>query len=129
MEDFIANFFNLEVMRISWGTLLRGLLQTLLLALLVIPLGAAAGLILGTICSVSRSVVRYTLFVWIDFFRALPPLVLLIYLYYGAPMIGYEIGAYSAIACAFTLNTSSYFAEIFRAGIESVPKGQWQASR
>ena len=129
MDDLIANFFNIAVLRISFGTLMRGLGQTLLLALLVIPLGAAAGLVLGTMCSASRSVIRYFLFVWIDLFRALPPLVLLIYLYYGAPMIGYEIGAYTAIAWAFTLNTSSYFAEIFRAGIESVPQGQWHASR
>ena len=129
MNELVANFFNVEVLRVSFNALFGGLGQTLLLALLVIPLGGAAGLILAAACVAARGIVRYFLFAWIDFFRAFPPLVLLIYLFYGAPMLGYEIGAYSAIAWAFTLNTSSYFAEILRAGIESVPKGQWEAAR
>jgi polar amino acid transport system permease protein len=129
MNELAANFFNVEVLRVSLSALTSGLGQTLLLALLVIPLGGATGLILAAACVVSGSITRYLLFAWIDFFRAFPPLVLLIYLFYGAPMLGYEMGAYSAIAWTFTLNTSSYFAEIFRAGIESVPKGQWEAAR
>ena len=129
MDELVANFFNLEVLRVSSSALTAGLVQTLLLALLVIPLGGAAGLVLAAACFASRGIMRYLLFAWIDFFRAFPPLVLLIYLFYGAPMLGYEMSAYAAIAWAFTLNTSSYFAEIFRAGLESVPKGQWEASR
>lgn len=129
MDQLVANFFNVEVLRVSLSALTAGLGQTLLLALLVIPLGGAAGLILAAACVASGGATRYLLFAWIDFFRAFPPLVLLIYLFYGAPMLGYEIGAYAAIAWTFTLNTSSYFAEIFRAGIESVPKGQWEAAR
>jgi len=129
MDIFVSNFFNIEILRLTAGVLLRGLLQTLLCALLVIPLGALFGLVLAALCAAANRPVRVLLFVWIDLFRAFPPLVLLIYIFYGAPLLGYEIGAYVAIAWAFTLNTSSYFAEIFRAGIESVPKGQWQAAR
>ena len=129
MDSLITNFLNIDILRISAPSLLRGLAQTLMLALMVIPLGAMVGLVLAAVCATSRGFLRFALFAWIDFFRAFPPLVLLIYIYYGAPMLGYEIGAYTAIAWAFTLNTSSYFAEIFRAGIESVPAGQWQASR
>lgn len=129
MDDLIANFFNIDVLRISLPTLGRGLLQTLLLTSLVIPLGAAAGLALAAACVLSRGAMRYAIFFWIDFFRMFPPLVLLIYLFYGAPMVGYDMGAYGAIAWTFTLNSSSYFAEIFRAGIESVPKGQWETAR
>jgi polar amino acid transport system permease protein len=129
MDELVTNFFNIEVLSISWPALMRGFAQTLLLAGLVIPLGAATGLILAGACAISRGLIRYLMFAWIDFFRTFPPLVLLIYLFYGAPMLGYEIGAYGAIAWTFTLNTSSYFAEIFRAGIESVPKGQWETSR
>jgi polar amino acid transport system permease protein len=129
MDSLVQNFFNVDILRVSSGALLRGVGQTLILALMVIPLGATAGLVLAAVCATSRGFIRYALFAWIDFFRAFPPLVLLIYIFYGAPMLGYEIGAYGAIAWAFTLNTSSYFAEIFRAGIESVPTGQWHASR
>ena len=72
---------------------------------------------------------RRCLAVWIDLFRAFPPLVLLLYLYFGLPMLGQQISPLWAVELGLTLNSSSYFAEIFRAGIASVPHGQWQAAR
>jgi polar amino acid transport system permease protein len=129
MDLFLSTFLNFEILRITGGVLLNGLWQTLLCALLVIPLGALAGLALAMLCVSSGRVGRTMLPLWIDLFRSLPPLVLLIYIFYGVPLLGYEVNPYVAIAWAFTLNTSSYFAEIFRAGIESIPQGQWQAAR
>ncbi|MDB5562817.1 MAG: polar amino acid transporter permease [Hyphomicrobiales bacterium] len=129
MDAVLTNFANGDILAITWRPLLAGLAQTMLLSLLVIPLGAIAGLLIAALFVVSAGLARVLLMVWIDFFRAFPPLVLLIYLYFGAPLLGYEISAYAAIAVSFTLNTSSYFAEIFRAGIEGVPRGQWHAAR
>ena len=57
---------------------------------------------------------------WIDFFRAIPPLVLLIFIYAGLPFVGFRPSPMTAVAIAFFLNTSSYYGEIYRAGIESV---------
>lgn len=129
MDAILENFFNIEILRVSFAPLMRGLATTVVLALVFIPLGALVGLVLAAVAATTRGAVRIAIFVWIDFFRAFPPLVLLIYIFYGAPILGYEIGPYAAIAWALTLNTSSYFAEILRAGIESVPRGQWQAAR
>ena len=65
----------------------------------------------------------------IDFFRAVPPLVLLIFVYSGLPFAGIRLSPLAAVAIAFFLNTSSYYGEIYRAGIESVGRGQWDAAR
>lgn len=129
MDSFVQNFFNPAILQQVWPYLLAGLGQTLLLAALVIPAGALVGLAIAAAHFASRGPIRVLLALWIDFWRAFPPLVLLIYLFFGLPLLGYDIGMHMAIAITFTLNTSSYFAEIFRAGIESVPRGQWQASR
>jgi polar amino acid transport system permease protein len=55
--------------------------------------------------------------------------VLLILVFYGLPFLGVEVPNFVAVLIAFLLNTSSYYGEIFRAGIESVGRGQWEAAR
>jgi polar amino acid transport system permease protein len=72
---------------------------------------------------------RIGIAIYVDFFRAFPPLVLLILIYFGSPFLGLEIPKLMAVAIGFMLNNSSYFSEVFRAGIEAVPKGQMEAAR
>jgi len=69
------------------------------------------------------------LIAYVDFFRAFPPLVLLIFVFYGTPYVGLEVPGFVAVLIAFFLNTSSYYGEILRAGIESIGRGQWEAAR
>jgi polar amino acid transport system permease protein len=78
---------------------------------------------------VRHRLVRWPLMVWVDFFRAVPPLVLLIFVYAGLPFAGLEVSAIGAVAIGFFLNTGAYYGEILRAGIESVPAGQMEAAR
>jgi polar amino acid transport system permease protein len=66
---------------------------------------------------------------YVDFLRAFPPLVLLVFAYYALPFVGVELSTFTAVVLALVLNTSAYFAEVFRAGIESIPRGQIEASR
>jgi polar amino acid transport system permease protein len=106
-----------------------GLRQTVVLCLVVIPLGFAGGLGVALLSRASLSPVRWTAIVAIDFFRAIPPLVLLIFVYSGLPFAGLRPSPLVAVAIAFLLNTSSYYGEIYRAGIESVGLGQWDAAR
>jgi len=73
--------------------------------------------------------VRWPAILLIDFFRAFPPLVLLIFVYAGLPFMGWRVPALAAVAVAFLLNSSSYYGEIYRAGMMSVPKGQSEAAR
>src|SRR5262249_14049742 len=96
---------------------------TVLLSLLVVPLGLFGGLVLALLASVKHPAIRWPLMAWVDFFRAFPPLVLLILLFAGLPFAGLELGGFVFVALAFFLNTGAHYGEIFRAGIDSIPSG------
>ncbi len=125
----IETFFNPGIIAAAWPILLRGFGATLLLAVITVPLGCASGLLLALGSTIRHPWVRWPLVAWVDFFRAFPPLVLLIFLYAGLPFAGLRIGAYGCVALGFFLNTGAYYGEILRAGIESVPAGQIEAAR
>jgi polar amino acid transport system permease protein len=94
-----------------------------------VPLGLLGGLILSLLAGVRNPWVRWPLMAWVDFFRAFPPLVLLIFLFAGSPFIGLQLSGFTCVCIAFFLNTGAYYGEILRAGIESVPGGQIDAAR
>ena len=72
---------------------------------------------------------QWLLIALVDLFRAAPPLVLLILIYSGLPFAGIKLSPTAAVCLAFFCNTSSYYGEIYRAGIESIGRGQWEAAR
>jgi polar amino acid transport system permease protein len=129
MEALLHQFFNLEIMAKALPLVLAGLRQTIVLCLIVIPLGLAGGLLFALASLAPSRTVRWLMIVAIDFFRAVPPLVLLILVYSGLPFAGIRLSPLTAVALAFFLNTSSYYGEIYRAGLESVGRGQWDAAR
>jgi polar amino acid transport system permease protein len=130
MDALLQNFFNLAIYREVFPFLLRGLWTTIWLSLLVIPIGIVSGLALALVCTQTQHrCLRVLVAVYVDFFRAFPPLVLLILIYFGAPFLGLDLPKLAAVAIGFMLNNSSYFSEVFRAGIESVPSGQMEAAR
>src|SRR3546814_137978 len=129
MELFLNQFLNLEIMSQAAPLLLRGLGMTALLYAAVVPLGLAGGLVVALVCLSRWRAVRWPAFVIVDFFRAVPPLVLLIFVYAGLPFVGIRLSPFAAVCLAFVLNTGSYYGEIYRAGIESIGKGQWEAAR
>jgi polar amino acid transport system permease protein len=129
MEALVQSFFNASILAQAWPILLSGFWMTLLLTVVVVPLGLAGGLAVA-LASLSRyRVLRGATIVYVDFFRAFPPLVLLMFVAYGLPFLDIRLGAFGSVALSFLLNTSSYYGEIFRAGIESVPRGQSEAAR
>jgi polar amino acid transport system permease protein len=128
-EDFTLAFFSLDILRQAWPILLSGLVQTLLLSALVVPLGLGGGVLLALLSTARSPWVRWPLMAWVDVFRALPPLVLLVFIYAGLPFAGLEVSAWGAVAIGFFLNTGAYYGEVLRAGIESVPAGQTEAAR
>ncbi|GAA6202443.1 amino acid ABC transporter permease [Aquicoccus sp. SU-CL01552] len=129
MSNFIDLFFNLDIMAQAWPLLLKGLIITLKLCAVVIFLGLAGGLLLALGALSSRKWLKWPTIGFIDLFRALPPLVVLIFVYSGLPFAGLELSPFMAVVLAFFLNNSAYFAEVFRAGIQSIPKGQPEAAR
>lgn len=129
MDALIQQFFNVEIMLKALPLVLQGLKTTLLICLIVIPMGLLGG-VLVALGGLSRNkiLVRLLAFV-VDLLRALPPLVLLILVYSGLPFLGLRLSPLAAVTIAFFLNNAAYYGEIVRAGIESVPNGQWEAAR
>ena len=129
MDGLVQNFLNVEIMRAALPLLAKGLGMTFVLCLLVVPAGVGGGLAVAVLASLRRRWLSFSLIAYVDFFRAFPPLVLLIFVYFGLPFVGVKISPFAAVVVAFFLNTSSYYGEIFRAGIESVGRGQVEAAR
>ena len=129
MDAVIAQFFNVTIMASALPLVLRGLGMTLVVCAVVIPLGLAGGLLVALAMGVRFAAVRAVVAALIDFFRAVPPLVLLIFIHAGLPFAGLRPSAFVSVCLAFFLNNSAYYGEIYRAGIESIGRGQWDAAR
>jgi len=129
MDQIVQVFFNVAIMERVWPFLLRGLGMTALLSLVVIPIGLIGGVSVAVLYNLHRRWLNWLLIAYVDFFRAFPPLVLLLFIYGGLPFLGLDLPLFGTVALAFLLNTSSYYGEIFRAGIESIPRGQVEAAR
>jgi polar amino acid transport system permease protein len=129
MNEFLDNFANVDTLLEVWPLLLSGLRVTALLCLVTVPLGAAVGLVVAVLHSFGIRYLTGLLIFYVDFLRSFPPLVLLILIYYGLPFLGIELSELPAASLALVLNSSSYYGEIFRAGIEAIPKGQREAAR
>jgi len=129
VEALIHDFFNIEVFIRVFPLVLNGLGMTLLVCAAVVPLGLGGGLIIAFGMQSRRRMLRIPIMLQVDFFRAVPPLVLLIFIYSGLPFIGIRLSPYAAVCVAFLLNTSAYYGEVYRAGLESVAAGQAEAAR
>jgi polar amino acid transport system permease protein len=112
------------------SVLLRGCIVTLQLTIVSLILATALGLLLS-FGSLSRlRLVRWLAIGFVEFFRAAPALVVLIWIYYALPVIiGLNFSSFVSAALALTLVQASYEAEIFRAGIEAIELGQIEAAR
>ncbi|MDY4475011.1 amino acid ABC transporter permease [Mitsuokella sp.] len=95
---------------------------TLVMAL---PLGLMAAL--GRLSKWRPVSLLMELYLWI--MRGTPLMLQLLFVYFALPMVGIRLPDIAAALLAFTLNYAAYFAEIFRAGIQSVPKGQYEAAK
>ena len=109
--------------------ILNGTLITLELTFFSLIIGTILGLII-CLCKLSKNpLLKYPAIFFVEIFTGLPLLVLLIWLYYALPIfIGVNISALPTAIIGLSLNLAGFSAEIFRAGIISVPKGQTEAS-
>lgn len=126
--SLVETFFNSDVLMSSLPALLRGLWNTLLLGLLAITVGVPAGLIVSLIRLYAPKPLRLLTTIYIDVFRAVPVLVVLILIYYALPFLGIRLSSWASAVLAFSIVMAAYSAEIFRSGIESVPRGQFEAA-
>ncbi len=127
--NFIDTFFNWDVLASSLPLLLSGLKVTLLLGLVSVVAGLVLGLMIALVRLYATRPIRLIAIVYIDLFRSIPLLVLLILVYFALPFIGISLSPFASAATALTIVSSAYTAEIFRAGIEAIPRGQFEASK
>ena len=130
MEKF-ANILNTYS-----GMLLESLGQTMLLTLLSLIFAFIIGLIFGLMNVSKKRVLNFIGTVYVDAVRGVPLIVLAYFIYFGIPAgvkaIGFtdfRLPALQAGTIALSMNAGAYMAEIFRAGIQSVDKGQMEAAR
>jgi polar amino acid transport system permease protein len=110
--------------------LLTGVWVTLGLSVISVSLGMVLGLALALARYSRHPLLDWPAYAYIEFFRTTPPLVQIIWLYYGLPaLFGVDLDAFGAAAVALGLNIAAFFAEIFRSAITAVDRTQWQAAR
>ena len=126
---FIDTFLNFNVLAEAFPLLLRGLSITLMLGVVSIILGLVLGMTLALLRLYAPRFLQITARIYIDVFRSIPLLVLLIVIYYALPFLGLRLSSFASVVAALTLVSGAYTAEIFRAGIEAIPKGQFESSR
>lgn len=126
---FTRTFLNPSMMQGAWFELLLGLEMTLKLALVSMAISIFLGLVIAVMRSFKNPILEFFLVIYIDFFRAIPLIVLLVFVYYALPFLGITLDPYLAAILAVSLNYSAYVAEVFRSGIESIHRGQVEAGR
>jgi polar amino acid transport system permease protein len=126
--DLISTFFNVDVFVRALPLLVSGLTTTLSLGLTSIIVGMGLGLVACLARLYGSLPVRYLAIIFIDVFRAVPILVVLILIYYALPFIGVRLSSFLSATIALALVFAAFTAEVLRSGIEAVPKGQFEAS-
>jgi His/Glu/Gln/Arg/opine family amino acid ABC transporter permease subunit len=129
LDRFGAAYFDREIISAIWPDLLRAVVNTLKLAVLAEILGIIIGLVVATMEISHRGWLRIPAIAYVDVVRGLPLLMLLLLINYGLPYLGITLPTVVSAVAALTINASAYIAEIFRAGIQSIDRGQTDAAR
>ncbi len=110
--------------------LIGGLKYTILLSVVSILFSVAIGLLIALAGLSANRFLRGVNRVYVEFVRAIPLLVMILWVYYGLPeLVGLNLGVFWAGVIALAVGDSAFQAEIFRAGIQSVGRGQLEAAR
>ncbi|EMQ98801.1 amino acid ABC transporter permease [Paeniglutamicibacter gangotriensis] len=110
-----------------WPIVRGGLLGTIPLALASFTIGLAIALVMALMRLSANRFVSFLARAYISVIRGTPLLVQLFVIFYGLPTLGVTLSPWPSAIIAFSLNVGGYAAEVIRAAILSVPKGQWEA--
>jgi polar amino acid transport system permease protein len=110
--------------------LAQGLVNTLKVTGTALAFGIPLGLVLALLRLSPRKALAWPAGFVIEFFRTTPPLVQLFWFFFALPMIlQVDMTPFAAAAITFSIQSSAFFAEVFRGGIVSIERGQWEAGR
>lgn len=129
VERLIETFLNGEVMVRALPMLGQGLVNTFYLAVAASVIGTLAGVLICIARLYGQKWLRVLAVGFIDIFRALPILVVLMVIYYAGPFVGVRLDSFTSATAALSIVLAAFTAEVFRAGIKSIPEGQFEAAR
>ncbi|WP_232664193.1 ectoine/hydroxyectoine ABC transporter permease subunit EhuD [Pseudonocardia sp. TRM90224] len=119
----------------DWGyafSILPRLLEALLVTIQITVLGSLVALVLGLVIAVVRRaripVVDQLVWAFVEFVRSTPLLVQVFFLYYVLPHVGIVLSAFAVGVIGLGVHYATYTSEVYRAGIDAVPVGQWEAA-
>ena len=124
----------MEVLNLSYSleilpSLLHGAVTTLEVFALVLIFSIPLGILIAFAMQLKWKPLNWLIHIYIWVMRGTPLLLQLIFIYYVLPSVGIRLDRLPAALIAFTLNYAAYFAEIFRAGIQSIGRGQYEAAK
>jgi polar amino acid transport system permease protein len=126
---FLDAFFDWQLIERYFPAIMRGVGVTIEIAAAVVLTGISVGLMLAIARSFRVTPVSALIVLFADIFRALPPLVLVLLVYFGLPNVGINLPSFAVLWLVLSLVLAAFCEEIFWAGILSVAKGQWEAAR
>jgi polar amino acid transport system permease protein len=126
---FLDTFFKRELIVRYLPDILAGMVVTVEIAVLVVVTGIALGLALALVRSLRWRAVNLPLVAFVDIARAVPPLALVLIVYFGLPNVGIFLPSFAVLWLVLSLLLAAVAEEIFWAGLLSVRQGQWEAAR
>lgn len=129
MDQIVRYFFDFSLMSAFWPDILRGFLITVQMSILTVVIGIPLGLGLAILRLYGIRPLNWLIIFYIDFFRSIPQLVLIVLAYFALPYFGLVLEPVTATVLALAIVLSAFAEEIFWAGINAVAKGQWEAGR
>ncbi|WP_045392432.1 amino acid ABC transporter permease [Falsirhodobacter sp. alg1] len=110
--------------------LLLGLLNTVKIAAVSICLGVIVGLLLCMMRLSPKRILRGPALIFIEFYRNTPPIVHFFWFFYALPVLmAVNLDPYTAAVLALSTQSGAFYAEVFRGGIISIERGQWEGAR
>lgn len=129
LDDLGIAYFDRDILATIWPDIARAAVNTIKYAAIAEGTGIVIGLIVSVLAISKRRWVRLPAIAYVDVVRGLPLLMLIILVAFAPVYVGITLPSITAALIALTINSSAYVAEIFRAGIQAVDKGQMDAAR
>ena len=127
-HTFLRMFFKPQLLLTSLFSLVPGWLLCLLIVIVAYPFAIALGILFALMKISSNALLRGIAIVYINVLRGTPLFLQIYIMFFGLPMLGININNNVLGVIVMAINSSAYLAEIFRAGIQSIPVGQYEAA-
>ncbi|HEX6440867.1 MAG TPA: ABC transporter permease subunit [Stellaceae bacterium] len=129
MDQLLDNYFNLKILAAAFPGVFSGFWVTVEVALATIALGSGAGLLLAILRCLRLRPIDALITAYVDIFRTLPQLVVIVFAYFGLPYAGIVLSPFAATTLSLAAVLSAFAAEAFWAAILALPQGQWDAAQ